>query len=154
MSSESRGHLPLTNLPEAPIFSGARESAADFRETIADFTKTGLGFLKIEVEMGLTFATIAIDCGDDFQRARRNAANAWKAYESVLRFRSRLQLGFQENAELKAKVESLRLKLQELSEQMQGSCGQRPATGRNGEAGFLWSGRPSYSGKLRRIGRR
>jgi hypothetical protein len=78
--------------------------------------RTGFGFLMTEIQTGLTFASIALTAGDDLNKLVRNSDNAKLAYDTVLRFRDRVQMNEQAAAQLEAGLEKLRVCLRELGE--------------------------------------
>ena len=78
--------------------------------------RTGFGFLMVEVQTGLTFASIALTAGDDVNKLARNSENAKLAYDTVLRFRDRVQMNDGAAAELEAGLEKLRIDLRKLGE--------------------------------------
>jgi hypothetical protein len=43
-------------------------------------------FVETEVKTSLTFATLALEAGEDAEKCARNTANARKGYETALRF--------------------------------------------------------------------
>ena len=53
--------------------------------------KTGVGFLRLDVEVGLTFSGIALQAQDSEKRAR-NLRAARKAYDTVLRLMDKVTL--------------------------------------------------------------
>ena len=62
------------------------------KSTIAsDLNQKGAEFLKIELQTGMTFASIALSEERGSDKRIRNQANARKAYETVLRLRERLE---------------------------------------------------------------
>jgi uncharacterized protein YlxW (UPF0749 family) len=78
--------------------------------------RTGFGFLITEVQTGLTFASIALSAGDDLNKLTRNSENAKLAYDTVLRFRDRVQMNQQAAAQLEAELEKLRVDLRQSGE--------------------------------------
>lgn len=82
-------------------------------------SRQGADFLRIEIQTGLTLAHIA-SCGEpDSERRSRNQANAVKAYQTVLRFRYRLQNLDQAVArDIHNGLARLRSALQELGEDL------------------------------------
>ena len=77
----------------------------------------GLVFLFTEIETGLTFADIALGAKPhDVDKIRRNTANARTAYDTVLRFRSRVDVDEAGAKRLEAVLAQLRAALLELGE--------------------------------------
>ena len=81
-----------------------------------EFNTSSLDFLMLEVSTGLNFSEIALNAGDDLKKAERNALNARKAYDGVLRFRDRVQMSEAESGALDRKMEQLRNDLLKLGE--------------------------------------
>jgi len=78
----------------------------------------GLGFLRTELETGLTLARIARSAKRPDKR-NRNLLNAKKAYEAVLRFMRGVMLTNSQSRELKNKLERLKKELRTLGENVQ-----------------------------------
>lgn len=57
-----------------------------------DFNQTGAQFLKVELQTGLTFASIAAREEPGSEKRIKNQGNARKAYETVLRLRDRIEI--------------------------------------------------------------
>jgi len=121
MKSRKRVQSPTPTLRE--LIKRAERAAAKFSGIVTDGVENGVtsgavgfGFLMAEAELGLTFAAIALGSSRDHTTARRNAANARTAYDSVLKFRQHVQMGFHESAALEARVAHLRAHLQNLGE--------------------------------------
>ena len=73
----------------------------------------GVRFLLTEADLGLTFASLALMArSGDKQRIRRNTRNAQTAYETILRFRERVDLDDAAAAQLDGKLEQLKHVLQ------------------------------------------
>jgi nucleoside phosphorylase len=78
----------------------------------------GLGFLRTELETGLTLARIARTAKQADKR-NRNLLNARKAYEAVLRFMTGVILTTNQSRELKNELERLKKELRTLGENVQ-----------------------------------
>ena len=120
MRSGKQRRDPSTTLPE--LIERARRAIARSSQTAADCSNSilprgaGFEFLILEADTGSTFARIALDAIGNHEKVRRNTPNARRAYDTILRFKGRLQLGPVEAAELMAKVELLRGQLQKLTQ--------------------------------------
>ena len=57
-----------------------------------DFNQKGTDFLKVELQTGLTFASIAAGEEPGSEKRTKNQGNARKAYETVLRLRNRVEI--------------------------------------------------------------
>src|SRR5262245_13043671 len=73
-----------------------------------DLTQVGKGFLKAEIETGLTFATRAADADGDLTKLRRGRAHAKTAVETVERYLPTLDLTPEEISELMEGLDQLR----------------------------------------------
>jgi hypothetical protein len=78
----------------------------------------GLGFLRSELETGLTLARIARSSTRADKR-NRNLLNARRAYEAVLRFMPGVILTTSQSRDLKNKLERLKKDLRTLGEDIQ-----------------------------------
>ena len=78
----------------------------------------GLQFLKIDLDLGLTFAQIALNpnCGD--QRRARNQANARKVYDTAVHWKGRLTISEPDTVEIDTKLRRLRSALEKLGERI------------------------------------
>ena len=122
MSSDSESGASFPKLSE--LIQRGEQAKAAFWKTVADDGRShkafsagaGCGFLMVEADTGFTFAWLALTTTDDPDKAQRNTANAKKAYDTILRFRARVQLNPQETAALGAKLARLRTMLLKLGE--------------------------------------
>ena len=82
--------------------------------------ETGLQFLLVEIDTGLTFARIAHAAqGSSAPRKfERNLKNARKAYDSALRFRRTSVLEPEQKTAVDTKLEELKTALQGLGEEL------------------------------------
>jgi hypothetical protein len=72
-----------------------------------EFNASSLDFLLVEASTGLMFSEIGLGAGDDLKSAERNALNARKAYDGVLRFRDRVPMSKAQSEALDRKIEQL-----------------------------------------------
>jgi hypothetical protein len=84
---------------------------------IADSTLAELGFLRAELQTGLTLARIALD-SPRRDTILRNRANARKAYDVLLRFIPKVSLTPDEAKEINSGVQELGSKLRQLGEEV------------------------------------
>jgi len=101
------------------------QSSAAWQDTIDDFMRirpnleTGLQFLLVEIDTGLTFARIAHAAqGSSARKFERNLKNARKAYDSALRFRRTSVLEPEQKTAVDTKLEELKTALQGLGEEL------------------------------------
>ncbi len=84
---------------------------------IADPTLAEAGFLRAELQTGLTLANIALEATRR-QTTARNRTNARKAYDAILRFFPKVKLSADETEEIKSLLEQLKSKLRLLGEEI------------------------------------
>ena len=82
-----------------------------------DLNANGIEFLKTDLETGLTFASIAVNAGNDLGKKRRNQANARKAYDTVLAWSRRLVLTKADAHQIEEKLGKLQAILRSLGEE-------------------------------------
>ena len=82
-----------------------------------DLNANGIEFLKTDLETGLTFASIAVNAGDDLAKKRRNQANARKAYDTVLAWSRRIVLTKTDAHQIEEKLGKLQAILRSLGEE-------------------------------------
>ena len=92
------------------VYSGKKHA-----ELIEETNRIGVDFLKIEAEAALTFVRVAETSTLPENRAR-NYANALLGYRTLLHYLPRVVLTAGENSEIRAKLERLKLQLE------QGGC--------------------------------
>jgi hypothetical protein len=68
----------------------------------------------IEAGVGLTFSRIALDSVDNIDKFARNTQNAQAAYNTVVRFRDRVNMSATQSEELDGKMKRLRSDLSNL----------------------------------------
>ena len=84
-----------------------------------DYNRSGLDFLVTEAETGLMFADFALTAATgEFDKIRRNTANARLAYDTILRFRDRFKMDSPVGRELGNLVDKLRRNLIRLNEEV------------------------------------
>ena len=79
--------------------------------------KRSLNFLRAELQTGLTFATVALAAKHQ-DKIDRNRVNARKAYDSFVRYASRVVLSDREQRELNQPLAELRRRLTKLGERL------------------------------------
>ena len=80
--------------------------------------KTGITFLRSEIDTGHTLANIALASGEDSEKRQRNGENARKAYDSAMRFADRVSLSSDETREMNENLNALKSKLIRLGEKV------------------------------------
>lgn len=85
--------------------------------TMPNTNASGAGFLRSELRTGMTLTRIAMQSVHP-DRVDRNRANAKKAYDSVLRFLPKAQLGNEEEMEIRDGLAELKFALQSLGEKV------------------------------------
>lgn len=90
-----------------------KDMPVDYRNIREGSKRAQLRFILNELTAGLTFANIARHGGDGGARARKGAR---VAYDSVLRFRSRVTLTQGEAGEVRKGMKKLKKQLEELEE--------------------------------------
>ena len=83
----------------------------------SELNQNGVEFLKTDVDTGLTFASIALDAGNDLAKKERNRANARKAYDTVVAWSRRLALAESDAHQLEDKLAKLKTALCNLGEE-------------------------------------
>jgi len=84
-----------------------------------DQASATVGFLKTELETGITFANLALSATDE-RKVARNTANARKAYDTAMKFMVGASLGADDSALLDPRLEKLRRQLVALGELPEG----------------------------------
>ena len=84
--------------------------------SVSDFNANRVHFLKVDLDIALTFADIALNAGADSEKRIRNQANARKAYDNAIHLLRRLTLANVEVREVDQKLRRLKSALQELGE--------------------------------------
>ena len=87
----------------------------DFSLSEIRFKQAALDFVLIEIQLGLTFASLVPRAEPrNSDKSRRNARNARKAYESALRFRKGISFTQEEKDHIEDGMKKLRAALQML----------------------------------------
>jgi hypothetical protein len=86
------------------------------QKPLPDLTKTGLDFLKAELDTGFTLADIALE-SEDPDKIGRNRKNARLAYDTVVRTKERVLLTEEQLQSVLRSLKQLRKKLQKLGEE-------------------------------------
>lgn len=84
---------------------------------VTDPTVLEIGFLRTELQVGLTLSRLAVDA-HHLDKAQRNRANARKAYDSVVHFMTRVSCTPDEAIEIKSKLSELKSALHGLGEKI------------------------------------
>ena len=84
---------------------------------VTDPTVFEIGFLRTELQVGLTLSRLAIEA-DQLSKKDRNRTNARKAYDSVIHFMTRVSCTPDEATEIKSKLSLLKSELQKLGEEI------------------------------------
>lgn len=91
-------------------------SRPDFRPVAKRANQLKADFLRLDSEIGLTFAGLALDASHPEKRERTTVA-ARNAYDAIMRLREGVELTVGQRDELDAKVEGLKRKLQSLGQE-------------------------------------
>lgn len=91
--------------------------AASGWPTMANTNTSEVGFLRSELLTGMTMSRIAMQSVHP-DRVDRSRANAKKAYDSVIRFLPKAQLGNEEETEIRNRLAELKSALQLLGEEL------------------------------------
>lgn len=85
----------------------------DAKEIQRQTHATRLQFINTELDLALTFASIAVDGGLDADKRTRNHSQAQVAYETATRLLAGADLSAAERAEVELKLRRIRTTLQE-----------------------------------------
>jgi len=85
-----------------------------FESTFQHAREVHFDFLLIELDMGMSFARIALHADGNLDKRRRNQANARKAYDAVLRFMDYFPLSDGERQEVRQKIAKLENQLMQI----------------------------------------
>jgi hypothetical protein len=83
------------------------------------FSQSGFDFLMADLDSALAFAQRALGLNVDPEVKRRNVINARKAYDTVRRFREKLQLDFEQQSAFDEKLTNVKNALEQLREQIE-----------------------------------
>ena len=78
----------------------------------------GVQFLKVDLDVALNFAKIALHSQSNHDKRRRNQANARKAHDTVIQWKNRLEISRQDALEIDAKLREVRAALEKLGERL------------------------------------
>jgi hypothetical protein len=73
-----------------------------------------VAFLKVDLDIALTFAEIALHAGDDFEKKFRNQTNALYAYDTVLRLSERVTFTQADALQIENGLKRLKATLEQL----------------------------------------
>src|SRR4051812_28179078 len=93
----------------------AKAPAVDFLIARERMNETGAAFLKLDVEMGLTFVDTARQT-NDLSRRRRNRRSARKAYDTVLRLTKKVHLNQEDARSVAQGLDRLKSELESMGE--------------------------------------
>ena len=115
-------------LERAEFASKVRQRAEQlFSETSANHKKmlerrapnaNGVRFLKVDLDVALNFAKIALHCHSDHDKRTRNQANARKAHDKIVHWKNRLEISRRDALEIDAKLQKLRAALKKLGKRL------------------------------------
>ncbi len=92
-----------------------RQALRSFDLTIRRSNYVRLSFLMTELDVGITFAKIALESGNEDTRTR-NRRNARKAYDTALHFLPKIRETQAEDKQINGKLATLKTFLQSLGE--------------------------------------
>ena len=78
----------------------------------------GVQFLKVDLDIALSFVKIALHSHNDHDKRTRNQANARKVHDTVIHWKKRLEISQPDALEIDAKFQELRTALQKLGERV------------------------------------
>lgn len=79
---------------------------------------SGVKFLKVDLDVALNFAKVALHSHSDHDKRARNQANARKAHDAVIQWKNRLEISRRDALELDAKLRKLRAAFRKLGERL------------------------------------
>ena len=85
-------------------------------QTISDSEKIRLDLIATELDLGRTFAQIALQATDDMHKRQRNTLNARAAYDAVSRLIAKALMTEDESRQVQAKHAELESQLIDLGE--------------------------------------
>lgn len=89
----------------------------EFLSTQSRVNKVSADFLKVDLQAGLTFASLALEA-DDGGKKERNRRSARKAYDTIMRLIDRVTLAEEEAESLRQDLERLKSNLIRLGEDL------------------------------------
>lgn len=78
----------------------------------------GVRFLRVDLDVALNFAKIALHSNSDHDKRTRNQANARKAHDTIVHWKNRLEISRRDALEIDAKLQKLRAALEKLGERL------------------------------------
>ena len=86
---------------------------------IRELNATGGEFLKLDLEIGFTFANVALRAVNNSEKRQRNREMSRKAYDTVSKMARRLDLSGAVRGEVNEKLARLRSQLEQLGERFE-----------------------------------
>jgi hypothetical protein len=86
----------------------------DYLQLRSDLNTTEVRFLKIDLDVALTFAETALHAQGDSEKKFRNQANALYAYDTLLRLRERVTLTRADASEIEKRLQRVKFALEQL----------------------------------------
>ena len=86
----------------------------DYLQLRSDLNTSAVAFLKIDLDIVLTFAEIALHAGNDLEKKIRNQTNALYAYDTVLRLSERVIFTRADARQIENRLKRLKAKLEQL----------------------------------------
>lgn len=91
-------------------------SMRDFFSIRDELNRTTVEFLRTDLDTGLMLAQIATGSRNNSDRQKRNIRKARQAYDTVIKFRSKIRMSTEANNALEEKIGRLRSMLEVLGE--------------------------------------
>src|SRR3954462_6383998 len=105
----------LSKKPRVRAKMAAKAPGVEFLIARERMNETGAAFLKLDVEMGLTFVDTARQT-NDFSRRLRNRRAARRAYDTVLRLTKKVHLNEEDARSVSQGLDRLKFELESLGE--------------------------------------
>jgi hypothetical protein len=125
---EKASNLYMKALEKAEFAERTRQRAARLLSKVSAIQRkmvpsqasnsNGVRFLKVDLDVALNFAKIALHSQSNRGRRTRNQANARKAYDTVIQWKNRLEISREDAVEIDAKLRELRAALEQLGEKL------------------------------------
>ncbi len=100
----------------AKLITGSKELIGRGTRLATRTRAEGVDFLRTELDVGLTFARIALESQANSAKRRRNTANARKAYDSFVSWEKRVRLTAVEKQKFETKLKKVKSILVKLGE--------------------------------------
>jgi hypothetical protein len=97
------------------VYETIKPTVDELIESLSQLNRTSAESLKTDVEIALTFSTIALRT-ENIPKRQRNGRNARKGYDTILRLVGRVRLTSEDEQFLSEKLARLKLELQRLGE--------------------------------------